>query len=108
MDQETGKKIQEIQIFEQSLQSILMQKQAFLMESEESEKALQELESSGEEVYKLIGQLLIKSDKTRVIEELKKKTGLLNLRIKNIEKQEQSLIEKLESLREDIAKTFNK
>ena len=78
------------------------------MESEESEKALQELESSGEEVYKLIGQLLIKSDKTRVIEELKKKTGLLNLRIKNIEKQEQSLIEKLESLREDIAKTFNK
>ena len=95
-------------MLEQSLQSLLMQKQAFLMELEENSRALQELQISGEEVYKLIGQLLIKTEKKQLIEDLNKKSDLLNLRIKNLEKQEQSLIEKLENLRQDISKTFKK
>lgn len=106
MDSQTGKKIQEMQMLEQSLQSLLMQKQAFLMESEESEKALEELSQSGEEVYKIIGQVLIKSNKEKIIEELKKKKELLDLRIKNIEKQENSLLERLEDLKKDITNSL--
>ncbi len=106
MDAITGKKVQEMQMIEQSLQSLLMQKQAFLMESEENDRALHELNNSGDEVYKLVGQLLIKSEKKKILEDLQKKSELLNLRIKNLEKQELSMTDKLENLRQDISKSF--
>ena len=40
IDAETGKKIQELQILEQNLQNLLMQKQAFQIELNEIENAL--------------------------------------------------------------------
>lgn len=106
IDEATGKKFQEMQSLEQTLQSILMQKQAFVLEQEETEKALSEIKNSGDEVYKLIGQLLLKSDKGKIMEDLEKKNEILELRIKNLEKQEDSLNERLEKLREEVSKSF--
>ena len=61
----TEKQIQEMQILEQNLQNILMQKQAFQMEITETQSALEEIENSGDEVYKIIGSLMIKSEKIK-------------------------------------------
>ena len=63
-------KIQEMQLLEQNLQNILMQKQAFQMEQAETDSAVKEIESAGDEVFKIIGQLMIKSDKEKIKEEL--------------------------------------
>ena len=99
-----NKKIQEMQILEQSLQNILLQKQAFQMELSENETALNEIKNSSDDVFKIIGQLMIKSKKENIEKDLSEKEKILNLRLKNLEKQEQQLNSQLEKLREEILK----
>ena len=96
------RKIQEIQMLEQNLQNILLQKQAFNMELSETKAAKREVENAGDEVFKIIGQLMIKSDKSKIISELSNKERLLELRVKSLEKQETLLTEKIDSLRKEI------
>jgi len=96
------KKMQEMQMLEQNLQNLLLQKQAFQMELTETESALKEIEKSGDEVFKIIGQLMVKTEKSGIKDELLNRERILNLRIKSIDKQESSLIEHLENLREEL------
>ena len=51
---------------------------------------------------------MIKSDKSNIKKELKDKKKILNLRVNAIEKQETSLSEQLEKLREEVVKSVNK
>ena len=97
-------KIQEMQILDQNVQNLFLQKQSFQIEISETQSALKEIENSGDEIFKMIGQLMIKSDKAKIKEELLNKEKFLDLRIKSIEKQESYLTEKLEKLREEIIK----
>ena len=97
-----NEKIQEIQILEQNLQNLFLQKQSFQIEFSEIQSALKEIENSGDEVYKMVGQLMIKSDKVKLKEELLNKEKFFELKMKTIEKQEDSLTEKLEKLREEV------
>ena len=101
-------KIQEMQILEQNLQNLLLQKQAFDMELSETKSALKEIEKSGDDIFKIIGQLMIKADKNKVKEELLNKEKILGLRLSTIEKQEGSLTEKLTSLRDEVMKDVKK
>ena len=66
-------KLQEMQFLEQNLQSLMMQKQAFQMELSETKAALKELDNYGEDVFKIVGQLMLKKDKTKMKEELNNK-----------------------------------
>ena len=93
--EDQNRKIQEMQILEQNLQNILMQKQAFQMEIGENSAALKELENSGEEVFKIVGQLMIKTKKPKIKEELENKQKLLELRNKTLSDQEKALSEQL-------------
>ena len=101
-------KIQEMQMLEQNLQNLLLQKQAFQMEFSETESALQAIEDSGEEVFKIIGQLMVKTEKSKVKEELENKKKMLELRTKTIETQETSLTEQLGKLRDEVMKGMKK
>ncbi len=101
---EAQRKMQELQMLEQNLQNTLMQKQAFQMEISETQSALKEVEKSGDEVFKIIGQMMIKSDKDKILKELKDKKKMLELRMSSLEKQEKSLNEKLKSLKEEVMK----
>jgi prefoldin beta subunit len=96
--------IQEMQILEQRLQNSIFQKQAFQMELAETDSAMAELEKSGDEVFKIIGQLMIKSQKSKIKDELQDKKKILDLRIKSLEKQESSLSEQVEKFREKFSK----
>ena|SRR3989338_9009904 len=102
MSEEKNKNIQEVQFLEQNLQNLFFQKQAFQMELTETQSALVEMQKSSEDAYKMIGQLMIKVPKSKIIEELSEKEKFLNLKIKNIEKQEKSFSENLEQLRRKI------
>ncbi len=102
MPDEKSKNIQEAQFLEQTLQNIFFQKQAFQMELTETQSALKEIENSQEDAYKLIGQLMIRVQKSKITDELSEKDKFLNLKIKNLEKQENSFSEKLEQLRQKI------
>ena len=97
-------KIQQIQFMENNIQNLFMQKQAFQMELSESQSAIKEIENSEGEIFKIIGQLMIETDKQKTKEELSNKEKILELRIRTIEKQEGSLMEKLENLRKEATK----
>jgi len=104
MNKETQEKIQELQIFEQNIQSLVIQKQAFQMELSETENAISEVGKSKDEVYKITGSIMLKTDRSEVEKELKEKKDILSLRLKSIEKQELSIREKLDKLREEVVK----
>ena len=101
-------KIQELQFLEQGLQNILLQKQAFQMELSETQSALKEIKGAGDEVFKIVGQLMIKADKKKVEEDLTNKQKLLDLRLKSLEKQEVSATEQLEKIRDQVLKQHKK
>jgi len=101
-----SEKIQEMQIVEQQLQNTILQKQAFQIELTETNSAIEELEKSGDEVFKIIGQLMIKTEKSKIKEELLDKKKILELRIKSFEKQENSLTERFEKLQEEVQESI--
>ena len=103
LDQETQGKIQEMQMIEQNFQQLLMQKNAFSMEENETELILTELEKTTDEVFRIIGnQVVIKSSKEKLIEEMKRKQELISTRSKSIDEEEKKMSKKLEELREEI------
>lgn len=102
MDQETQQKIQELQGMEQNLHGLVMQKQAFQMELTETENALTEISKSEDDVFKMVGNIMIKADKKATEEDLTKKKDLLALRLKSIEGEEKDLTDKAEALKADV------
>ena len=105
LDEETQKKIQELQMMEQSFQQLLMQKNAFSMEANETDFIITEVEKTEGEVSRIIGnQVVIKSTKEIIIADMKKKKELIGTRMKTIEAQEKEFSEKIEATREEVMK----
>lgn len=100
-------KINQLQIVEQNLQQLLLQKQQFQSKLIEIDSALEELEKS-EDAYKIIGNVMIKSSKDELTNDLKEKKEKSELRIKTIENQEKRVKEKAEALRKEIMKELEK
>jgi len=101
-------KMQQIQFFQENLQAILMQKQAFQMELSETISALKEVENSKEDVYKLIGQLMIKTPSQKIVEELKNKEKIIEIRLKRLEDQEEKLNSEVKKVRNEFIKDSKK
>lgn len=98
--------IDELQLTEHTLQNLSLQKQVFNLELLETRNALEELDKTeNNEVYKLVGSVLVRANKEELKKELKRKVELLELRIKAIEKQEQELKEKLLKDRDTLLKS---
>ncbi len=103
-----NEKIQQIQFLEQNIQGILMQKQSFQMEMNETISALKEIEKSKEDVYKVIGQIMIKLPREKIVEDLKNKEKILKVRIESLENQENSLNKQLNEIKEEVLSSINK
>ena len=79
------------QQLQQTMQSVLAQKQQVEMEKIEVEQTLNELKKTGEDavIYKTAGSLLIKAEKTKLTEELVERQELLTTRSTVLTKQEE-------------------
>lgn len=108
MNKDIQEKIMELQVTEQNLQNILIQKQNFQVQCSEVENALKELKNSKEPVFKLIGPTMISIDKNKIEKELSEKQEILNLRIKSFEKQEVEVKKKFDSLQSEVLKNIKK
>ncbi|HIG51854.1 TPA: prefoldin subunit beta [Candidatus Pacearchaeota archaeon] len=97
-------KIQEAQMLEQSMNSLLMQRQAFNLELNETLNALEEVKKTDDEIYKLSGSIMLKADKEKVKKELEDKKKILELRLESIEKQEKLLEKKVIEFKEESSK----
>jgi prefoldin beta subunit len=96
--------IQELQILEQNLNAFMMQKQSFQMELSETASALEEIQKSKDDVYKIFGQLMLKVPKEKALKELEDKQKLLNLRVESLQRQEKEFLKKADQLRKEIFK----
>ncbi len=105
-EKETEQKIAQLQLYEQSLQNILMQKQQFQSQLVETKSALEELENANE-AYKIIGNIMVSSKKEEIKKELESKKEIINLRIKTIEKQENQIKEKTKKIQEEVSRDIN-
>ncbi len=95
-------RINEMRVLEQTLHNLILQKQNFQMELSETQSALSEIENSKGDVFKIVGQLMIKTDKDKIKEELSNKERILELRLKSLEKQEDSIMKKLGDFKEEV------
>jgi len=77
------------------------------MELSETQSALNEIQKSDDDVYKIIGQMMIKSEKKKILEELENKEKIIQLRMSSIEKQEDSMMGKIEKFREEAINSEN-
>jgi prefoldin beta subunit len=105
LDEETQQKIQQLQMMEQTFQQLLMQKNAFSMEQNETDFIIKEVEKTEGEVSRIIGnQVVIKATKEEILKEMKKKKELIDTRMKTIDEQEKEFSEKIESIRNEVMK----
>ena len=98
-----------LQQLQQTLQSVLGQKQQVELEQMETNQALEELQKLNDEavIYKATGSLLIKSEKTKVTTELNERKELLNTRITVLGKQEERVRAQLKDLQTKLQQDLN-
>ena len=72
VSKETEQKIGQLQMFEQSMQNFLGQKQQFQVQLVEIESALGELENT-DKAYKIVGSIMVESDKNELKTDLQSK-----------------------------------
>ena len=102
MDQETQKKVQSLQLLEQNFQNLLLQKQTFQVEVNETKTALDEVSKAKGDVFRILGQIMVKADNAELKKELEEKKTILEMRMKAIEKQELGMREEVERIRAEI------
>lgn len=93
-----------LQQLQQTLQSVVSQKQQLELELSETDKALTELEKSTDEtpVYKSVGSILVKSNRQGLLTELKERKELLTTRVTVLGKQEERTRERLKESQEKL------
>jgi len=82
-----------LQQLQQTLQTVLAQKQQVEMEKTEVEQTVAELQKTADDavIYQAAGSLLIKAEKAKVTEELVERKELLNTRSTVLARQEERL-----------------
>ncbi len=108
VSKETEKDIAQLQVLEQNIQALMMQRQNFQMQLTEVENALKELESTKEKPFKLVGNIMVESTKEDLKKDLSSKKEVLELRIKNYESQEEKIKKKVEELQKSIMGSIEK
>jgi len=82
-----------LQQLQQTLQSVLTQKQQVDMEKTEVDQTVAELQKTADDatIYKAIGSLMVKAEKAKINEELVERKELLNTRSTVLARQEERL-----------------
>lgn len=98
-----------LQQLQQTLNSVLGQKQQVELEIAEIDQANTELQKLGEDatMYKATGSLMIKTEKTKVTTELTERKDLLNTRVTIVTKQEERLRSQIKEVQTKLQQDLN-
>jgi len=100
-------KIQRLQMIEQNLTNISVQKQQFQNQLFEIENALKELKDT-KQAFKIVGNIMIESSKDTLANDLNDKKEISELRVQTLEKQEKELQEQAKSVQEEVLSEMKK
>lgn len=106
-EDETQQKIAQLQLVEQSMQSLLAQKQQFQSQLVEIDSALGETKKTTQ-AYKIIGNVMVAADKDELSKDLEDKKKIVELRIKTLDKQETDLRDKAKDMQAQVMKGLKK
>lgn len=104
MEQAAQEKITQLQFLEQNMHSVLNQKQTLQSQELELTNALEELEKSTGTTYKILGPIMISSNKVDLQKNLQLKKEMVDIRLKKVEEQESQIKEKIEAIQKDVFK----
>ena len=95
-----------LQQLQQTLLDIVVRKQQLELELSEVEQALKELNALSDDapVYKSVGALLVRADRSKLIEELNERKEILNMRVSVLGKQEERIRSQMKELQEKLQK----
>jgi len=98
-----------LQQVQQTLQTVLAQKQQVELELAEIEQALTEVQKTTDEavIYKAIGTLLVKSEKAKITTDLTERKELLNTRTTVLGRQEERLRTQMKDLQAKLQQDLN-
>lgn len=97
------------QQLQQTLQSVLAQKQQVEHELAETEQTMNELQKLTDDavVYKATGSLLIRAEKTKILPELTERKELLSTRVTVLTKQEERIRAQLKEVQTKLQQDLN-
>jgi prefoldin beta subunit len=98
-----------LQQLQQTLQTVMAQKQQVDAEQAEVEQTLTELQKTADDavIYKAIGSLLVKAEKPKVSEELVERKELLTTRTTDIARQEERLRSQAKEVQTKLQEDLN-
>ena len=93
-----------LQQLQQTLQVVVSQRQQLELERSEVDRALSELEKMGDDaiIYKSVGALLVKSERKKVMDELRENRELIETRITVLARQQNRAEERAKELQQLI------
>lgn len=95
MKEELENLLGQLQMQNQQLQTLILQKQALMVQEKEIDNALEEIEKSGDDVYRTVGPILVKTQKNAITKELQETKEEVALKLKAIQTQEKRLKERM-------------
>ncbi len=101
MNEGAEEKISRMQAIEQNIQNLMMQKQQLQAQLVEATSALEELGKT-DTAYKIIGNIMVLSEKQPLKAEIETKKEMTELRIKAIEKQSDDLRAKAKKMQDEV------
>ena len=98
-----------LQQLQQTLQSVMSQKQQVDAEQNETEQTLTELQKTADDavIYKAIGSLLVKAEKAKVTEEFVERKELLTPRTTVLARQEEQLRSQVKEVQTKLQEDLN-
>src|SRR5512141_2517187 len=98
----------QLQQLQQQAQAVMTQKTQIEGLIRETEAALKELEESADDavIYNSVGELLFRADKAKLMEELKERKDMLDIRLKTMAKQEERIQGRFTQLQEQLQQTL--
>lgn len=100
-------KINSIQLVQQNLENLAMQRQQYQLQQAEADAALEQLHDN-DKAYKIVGNIMVAADSVMLRQELEEKKKILEIRVSTLEKQESKFKEKAEALQKEILGSLEK
>jgi prefoldin beta subunit len=103
----SGTKVNQLQLLQQNLESIAMQKQQIQAELTEIDSALEELKSTTNS-FRVIGKIMVATPKEKLVKDLTERKEVVALRLNNFTKQENKVKENFALAQKDALEEISK
>ncbi len=94
-------KVNQLQVLQQNLQNVSLQKQQLQTQLIEIDSALTELKNTSQ-AYKIVGKIMLASSKEELEKDLLEKKEVIEIRLKNFVQQEEKLQQNIDDLQKEV------